>query len=232
MSLTEKCLPIAALAVFLTLPSVQAQDIPGQNRDARPIPPPAARVAPVIAAPARVNPVRVMLGAGEPYVTFEPAPTPPRQGAGVNDELDDPGPPEAALIQLRFGFDLRTSVFERSNFDRWLYGTRFSKEVWLMILDRGVLIQLENADSQLGLDPAERAKLRMAARGDLKRYLVKVEAERAAFDTSRNDFREGHETLMRVKQLSQDGPFREGCLFDKVLNRVVEERKAKGQVIP
>jgi hypothetical protein len=79
------------------------------------------------------------------------------------------------------------------------------------------------------LTEADRAKLRVAGRGDIKRFFDQVEDRRRDFEVDRRPFKTGLVALRRLEPLSrlyQDGPFGDSSLFAKTLRKINDDRKA------
>jgi hypothetical protein len=77
------------------------------------------------------------------------------------------------------------------------------------------------------LTDSQRAKLRLAGRGDIKRFFDAVEDKRREFERDRHSLRTGLEALRRLEPLSQvfnEGPFGDGSLFAKTLNGMNSDR--------
>jgi hypothetical protein len=125
-------------------------------------------------------------------------------------------------------FDPETEVVARENFDRWLFG-----EPWeggpRKHLEEIFLTRVRDATRERGLNAAQRDKLDLAGRGDIKRFLDQVEDRRRSFESRRRDSRTAFEVLLGLRPLSQvyrHGPFGDGSLFAKTLRRIEDERKA------
>jgi hypothetical protein len=79
------------------------------------------------------------------------------------------------------------------------------------------------------LTRAQRAKLLLAGRGDIKRFFDQVEDRRREFETERRVYRNGLAALNRLepyRQVFEDGPFGDGSLFAKTLQRIHDEQVA------
>jgi hypothetical protein len=79
------------------------------------------------------------------------------------------------------------------------------------------------------LTESKRAKLRLAGRGDIKRFFDQVEDRRQQFETDRQSFRTGLADLQRLEPLTQvyrDGPFGDGSLSAKTLSRFHNDQEA------
>jgi hypothetical protein len=165
--------------------------------------------------------VRVMVG-GERQarqVTLAmPAPVAPV------DEDDDRQPAQPIR-----GFNIRTAVVEPENFDRWLFADERSEEEHRRHLDDLLLARIEVLARRHKLTDPQRAKLRIAGKGDIKRFFDQVEEKRSAFETDRRNVNAGLAALRRLDSLSQiyrRGPFGDGSLFAKTFQKIDDDRKA------
>jgi hypothetical protein len=139
------------------------------------------------------------------------------------DEDDDH--PPARLVQP---FNVNAAMLERDNFDRWLFADERSDVERWRHLDEILRDKVEAAAREHRLTDPERAKLRVAGKGDIKRFFDQVEDRRSAFESERKSFRTGHAALRRLERFSQiyqEGPFGEGSLFAKTLQRITDDRK-------
>jgi hypothetical protein len=126
-------------------------------------------------------------------------------------------------------FNIRTAVVQRENFDRWLFADERSDEERRRHLNDILLARIEVAARGKKLTDPQRAKLRIAGKGDIKRFFDQVEERRSAFETDRRTYKTGLAALRRLDPLSQiykQGPFGEGSLFAKTLQRIDDDRKA------
>ena len=119
----------------------------------------------------------------------------------------------------------------RENFDRWLFAderTQGERRRHLEeILDAKIL--LADLEHKLTLTAQQRSKLRVAGRGDIKRFFDKVEDARGKFEKDRQHFRRGLTALQGLDPLTQlykDAPFGEGSLFTKTLRKIEDEQNA------
>jgi len=149
---------------------------------------------------------------------------PAHAGPAGEDEEDDPHP-ALPVMHLNLG----TAVVERDNFDRWLFGQELSERARQEYL-KGILDAKINlaARAQELTDP-QRAKLRLAGRGDIKRFFDEVQKRRDDFEIHRMNFNTGLRALQRLDALStryREGPFGDGSLFAKTLNRINNDRTA------
>jgi hypothetical protein len=165
--------------------------------------------------------VRVMVGGerqARQLTLAMPAPSAPA------DEDDDRQP--AQPIQH---FNIGTAVVEPENFDRWLFADERSEEERWRHLDEILRARIEAAALGRKLTDPQRAKLRIAGKGDIKRFFDQVEEKRSAFETDRRNVNAGLAALQRLDPLSQfyrRGPFGDGSLFAKTLQKIDDDRKA------
>jgi hypothetical protein len=71
-----------------------------------------------------------------------------------------------------------------------------------------------------------RLKLRIAERGDIKRFFDQVETQKHAFEIARRRFKTGVAALRGLDSLSrldQEGPFGDGSLFSKTLQKIKKD---------
>jgi hypothetical protein len=127
------------------------------------------------------------------------------------------------------GFNIRTAVVERENFDRWLFADgRCGEERWRH-LEAILRARVEAEAREHKLTDPQRAKLRTAGRGDIKRFFDQVEQKRSAFEADRRNVNAGLAALRRLDSLSEiyrRGPFGDGSLFAKTLQKIDDDRKA------
>ncbi len=149
-------------------------------------------------------------------VAGEPIPPPRDPEAWDEDEEEQPviDRPEVRLIS--------------QNLDNWVYGsmdTDALRREWL-----GSVLEDHIASALLyhRLTESQVEKLRLAARGDIKRLFAEVEAARANYEANRSDLRRGLAALQDTAPLSRrfrEGPFGEGSLFRKVLDHMTGGRR-------
>jgi hypothetical protein len=77
------------------------------------------------------------------------------------------------------------------------------------------------------LTELQRAKLQIAGKGDIKRFFDRAEEGRREFKLNKVEPRDAVAALRRLKPLSDaydDGPFGDGSLFAKTLDRINDDR--------
>jgi hypothetical protein len=194
---------------FLALLILTAWD--QARRDRRPLPePPAGR--PIVTVHVRID------GKPRQITVAMPAPPPPA------DEDDAPRRPRANMP-----IDIDSMVVQRENFDRWLFADGRSEGERRKYLEEILRSKVEVAAVLHDLTAAQRAKLRLAGRGDIKRFFDRVDDRRSAFESERRTFKTGYPALQRLVELSQlyeEGPFGDGSLYLKTLQKIDADRKA------
>jgi len=184
--------------------------------------PPDADSKIVINGPMRVNamllrPDRTLVLWRTPIV----AALPPADVA--DDEPPDAGPIDPPPPRVR-----RTLSIAEENFDAWVFDGEVG-DARRARLEAALAARLKRAAEYRRLTPAQVDKLRLAGRGDIKRFFDEVDGRRAGFDAARTDLARGVDYLNGLKPLTIEfkrGPFGGGSLFAKTLAKIEEDRKA------
>ena len=141
------------------------------------------------------------------------------------DGEDDDAPPAQPVGR----FNLNMAMLVSDNFDRWLFPHEQSEsarqEHLRNVLDARIVV-VAQANK---LTDHERAKLRLAGRGDIKRFFDEVQKRKDQFEIDRKSFNTGLATLRRLDELSpiyRDGPFGPDSLFVKTLHKIRNDRQA------
>jgi hypothetical protein len=146
-----------------------------------------------------------------------PAPPAPVRGAG---DL----PPRPVL-------PMATATLAKSNFDRWVFAEGgYNETARQRILEDLLRRHVENSVRAYKLDRSHQAKLLLAGRGDIKRFFDQVEERRPEFEKKRKNFQEGFAYLRRLEPLSkvyQEGPFGDGSLYAKTLQKIRDDQDAE-----
>ncbi len=164
------------------------------------------------------------------------------------DEVEDhftPEPPDAApapanakaraqaLAQARARRAVpairRNLVLDRANFDRYVFGNMTTEALRRDWLDAKLDEMAERAVWRHLLTPADREKLLLAGRGDVKRFFDQVETRRAEFDRVRANLNAAigllNGTLQPLCREFQHGPFGDGSLYVKTLTKILADRQ-------
>jgi hypothetical protein len=161
-------------------------------------------------------------------------PTIPRLTA-VRGDID--GKPITVKIEMMVQpgvrvMNLKTAVLARENFDHLVFGAMRPEEGRWNHLEELLFVTIETAARNHKLTNSERAKLRLAGRGDIKRFFDRVEDERNDFELHRVGFENGLAALRRLRPLSDtfnQGPFDDGSLFVKTLRKINKDKAADNQ---
>jgi hypothetical protein len=173
-------------------------------------------------APPRVRhaaTIGLMVDGNGRRITLE-MPVQPTEDAEADDHL-----PAQPVMRI----NIKTAVLERENFDRWLFNGGQSEETCLRHFDDILHAKVEMATGKHKLTDPQRAKLRLAGRGDIKRFFDQVQDRRTAFEVERQSVNSGLAALRRLDELSRlcrVGPFGDGSLFVKTLHRINDDQEA------
>ena len=136
---------------------------------------------------------------------------------------------EEPLARRDMRFNVKTAVVDPENFDRWLFADEQSEADRHRHLEDILRSKVNAAAIAHKLTASQRAKLRLAGRGDIKRFFDQVEDRRRDFEKDRHNFRTGLTALERLDPLAQvyrDGPFGDGSLFVKTFSKIYDDQKA------
>jgi hypothetical protein len=118
-------------------------------------------------------------------------------------------------------------VLRRENFDRWVFGNMQddrSRRAWL---EHQLRLRCEQASKTLDLSRPQIEKLRLAGRGDIKRFFDQVEEIRPEFDALRLDWVAGRrfltDDLKPLWSQFQLGPFGDDSMFTKTLRKIGDD---------
>ena len=184
---------------------------------------PALMPAPIVRDARVVRTISVAVEGASLTITLESPGPPVPKGEGALDEEED-APPERPIGR----FLLAQSVLERENFDRLLFGRGSTEDLESKHLDQALRGRLDQVAWQYRLTDEQRAKLHLAGRGDIKRFLERVEASRERFESARKNFQQGLQFLRQANPLAKeyrDGPFGVDSLFEKTLRTIRDDPK-------
>ncbi len=114
-------------------------------------------------------------------------------------------------------------------FDAWVFRDNSTERERRNHLKGRLFVMLRDAAKNHNLSENQRAKLRLAGMGDIKRLFDLIEDSRAQFDLRNGTPDSKLKALERLTQLAdtyRQGPFGDGSLFAKTLHKIVEEQKA------
>ncbi len=148
-------------------------------------------------------------------------------GAGAvarAQEDDDPDVPPAQPQQQQ-----HMMIWSDDNFDQWVFGGSRNSAAGHVRLDSQVTLKVEEVEYVCAITEAQKKKLRLAARGDVKRFLDRVEEKRKKFQLVKGDqnkFQEFYQELQPLIQASHAGPCGEGSIFVKTLKTTLGDGQA------
>ncbi|WP_406694891.1 hypothetical protein V5E97_27995 [Singulisphaera sp. Ch08] len=119
-------------------------------------------------------------------------------------------------------------MIAESNFDQMVFGNARNAATMLTRLKTLVNLKIEEVDQVARLTDAQKHKLELASRGDIKRFYDQVEEKRKAFQLVRNDqqkFSEFYQQLLPLRTVLSQGLFGEKSIFTKTLKKTLDERQ-------
>ncbi len=149
----------------------------------------------------------------------DPADGPTSADPGREDE----GPPPPVEAVGRKIFLEEMAIVGPENFDLWFFGRPISPFSASIRLGEKLDAKLREAVAEHRLTDAQRAKLELAGRGDIKHLLDRIEEKREAFERARGNLAGARRILKQLAPLSAEydlGPFQLGSLFDKTLRTI------------
>jgi hypothetical protein len=146
-------------------------------------------------------------------------------------DIDDDVADEAPLVVAPAR---RVWVAVEGTFDSSLFGALSDSPAERARLE-GILERLINfaeQTNQITLTPAQRRKLRLAGRGDIKHFYDQVFQGRRRFESLRTDLRECQILLGGLQPLQgqfHNGPFHSNSLYAKTLSKIRDELRNGGR---
>ena len=116
-------------------------------------------------------------------------------------------------------------------FDQWVFGGPRNSRAGRNKLDSLLTLQVDDVARMCTLSEAQKKKLLLAGRGDIKRFFDKVEEKRKKFAKVKNDqtkFNEVYQELVPLQAVLNSGLFGDGSIYSKTIRRVLSERKTRG----
>ncbi|HWE40087.1 MAG TPA: hypothetical protein VG406_26280 [Isosphaeraceae bacterium] len=147
---------------------------------------------------------------------------PAARGQGFDDEDDED---EAAGAM-----NPHMAVYTDENFDQWVFGNGRNYTSFRASVDSLLAMQIEELDRACGLTDAQRAKLMLAGRGDLKRILDAYDDKKKKFRATGGDQNRINEIFQDIQPLQQAiaaGPFGESSIFAKSIGKTLDPAQAE-----
>ena len=131
---------------------------------------------------------------------------------------DDDDEPVAPVVQQHF-------MIDDSNFEINTFGNLRTADAARAQFNRFFTLQTDEIERACDLTPAQKGKLLLAARGDMKRFFDRVEEKRKAFQVARTDqqkYQEFFQSLTPIRQAIAKGLFGDGSLFSKTIRSTLD----------
>jgi hypothetical protein len=135
---------------------------------------------------------------------------------------DDPFQPAAAARPV--------IAVAAEDFDRAVLGGINGEQERRDNLNAWLARSVDQAARDHGLSARERERLRLAGRGDIKRFFDAVDERRRQFEAVRTDVKAAIASLRGLRPLAsafRTGPFGGGSLFEKTLTKILQDRQAR-----
>ncbi|MGB2608454.1 MAG: hypothetical protein WBC80_05730 [Isosphaeraceae bacterium] len=113
-------------------------------------------------------------------------------------------------------------------FDQWVFGGPRNSRAGRDKLDSLLTLQVDDVARMCALSEAQKKKLLLAGRGDIKRFFDKVEEKRKKFAKVKNDqtkFNEIYQELVPLQAALNSGLFGDGSIYSKTIRRVLSEEE-------
>ncbi|SIO58134.1 hypothetical protein SAMN05444166_5573 [Singulisphaera sp. GP187] len=147
---------------------------------------------------------------------------PSAQGQVLDDVVGEESDGQVLEVRQRF-------AVAESNFDQVVFGNVRTPAAALARLETLVKLKIDEVDRIARLTDAQKRKLELASRGDIKRYFDQVAEKRKAFQLVRNDqqqFAAFYQQLLPLRTaLTQGQFFGAASIFAKTLRKTLDERQ-------
>ena len=156
-------------------------------------------------------------------VREEVAVQPPGEKADEEEDTDENVPQQAAMGVF---------VMNDDQFDQWVFGGGGpvnSGAARRNRLESLLTLQVDDVGKACKLSEIQKRKLILAGKGDIKRFLDKVDEKRKKFDkvkTDQNKVNEIYQELQPLQVTLNSGLFTEGSIFSKTLKKTLEGEQA------
>jgi hypothetical protein len=143
----------------------------------------------------------------------------PVRPARVQDEAEaEPEVEQPARPQAQF-------TITDEQFERWIFGRAANAQAAREGLGSRLASKIEQLDAMYALAPGQKKKLKVAGRGDIKRYFDRVRDQKARIDRARGDRAQVRAILLELRPLAgnlgYEGVFDDGSLFSKTLKKTL-----------
>ena len=121
---------------------------------------------------------------------------------------------------------LRAWVMTDDQFDQWIFGGPRNSRAGRNKLDSLLTLQVDDVARMCTLSEAQKKKLLLAGRGDIKRFFDLVEEKRKKFDKVKQDqnkIGEIYQELVPLQAALNSGLFGDGSIYSKTIRNVLSE---------
>ena len=139
----------------------------------------------------------------------------------AQDEEDE----AAAAMQVQANFEVG-----EENFDQWVFGNQRNAAGGRKRLETQLKLQSDEVERACKLTEAQKKKLQLAGRGDIKRFYDRVEEVRKKFLLVRKDqqkFQEIWQDIQPLQMTLNSGLFDDQSFFHKTLRRTLNAEQAE-----
>ncbi len=165
---------------------------------------------------------------GQQVIHYVTVTMPGEKKPDAEDDEDEPKP--RPIVRL----NIQAAILDRENLDRWVFDEDGTAERRWKHLEKLLASKIDSDTRGRTLTAAQQARLRVAGRGDVKRFFDQVEEERARFEKDRQSWRTGFTALRRLDPLAKiyaEGPFGAESLYAKTLRKIKAE-PPPGETVP
>ncbi len=120
-----------------------------------------------------------------------------------------------------------------STFDQWVFGNSMhaaNASTARLRLESALDLQIASLNGVCPISNAQKKKLQLAGRGDIKRFFDLVEEKRVRFNLVKRDqqkFGEFYQEVIPLQQMLGAGLFRESSLFSKTLQSTLNDEQSR-----
>jgi hypothetical protein len=121
----------------------------------------------------------------------------------------------------------RVWVMTDDQFDQWVFGAPRNPRGGRNKLDSLLTLHVDDVARICHLTEAQKRKLLLAGRGDIKRFFEKVDEKRKKFEkvkTDQNKIGEIYQELVPLQTFLQSGLFSQGSFYDKTLRTILSQQ--------
>ncbi len=111
------------------------------------------------------------------------------------------------------------------NFDQWVFGGRNIPSIRTR-MDSLLALKIDDANRVCKLSDAQKKKLTLAGKGDLKHFFDRVAEKKRRFQLLKNDQNKINEIFQEIQPLQlilNNGPFDDGSIFAKTIPKTLDD---------